>query len=345
MGNLEETLDGFGDRYFWSPTVRWEQKENDVRIEVFSYKGYAAKLFPRFYFLTQKGVFLKDLIAEFPEVDPQRLLVFCKDLIRKRVLVNTILTAPEIFYPQGYLFQNKYSDDIKYDAKALNKFREKHLSRTCENCSSNKLKLSNPREYPAFISERRSYRDFDQESRVSFEQLSSLLSVLKQVRNGEHIKYYYASAGGLYPIDVYIYAKANRIENVDKGLYYYSPLDNSLSLVDNTVEIPDDAHYYTNQQIFRNSAFSIFLFYNAEVTMPKYDGMGYLYAFIDAGIMVGGLTLAAELCNLGLCSIGDMNFRKIEKYFELSKNQVFIHSIEGGVKPAILVDPEESMIF
>lgn len=70
--------------------------------------------------------------------------------------------------------------------------------------------------------------------------------------------------------------------------------------------------------------------------MPKYGGMGYYYACIDTGIMVEVLTQVAEENDIGLCSIGDMNFSKIEKYFDLSKNQVLLHIVEVGLKKSFM---------
>jgi hypothetical protein len=49
--------------------------------------------------------------------------------------------------------------------------------------------------------------------------------------------------------------------------------------------------------------------------------------------MISALTQAAELVDIGLCSIGEMSFRKIEKYFKLNERQVYLHTIEGGLKP------------
>ena len=51
------------------------------------------------------------------------------------------------------------------------------------------------------------------------------------------------------------------------------------------------------------------------VSMPRYGGAGYEYAFIDTGIMVELFTHICEYLNLGMCSIGDMNFDKYKSLF------------------------------
>ncbi|RCX16521.1 SagB-type dehydrogenase family enzyme [Anaerobacterium chartisolvens] len=329
-------------KYYWSPAVRWEKTNMEVRIEMFSYKDFFIDMFPQFYFLTQKGISLSDIMAEFSEFDAKKLFLFLQDLIKKRILVSSILSPAEVFYLQNHLFKNEYSEKIKYNAEELNKFKKKHLNRAYEVYTGPKIEL-NKDEVLQLISRRRTCRVFDTQNKLPYSIFSKMLSLLRQEKTEGSIRYNYASAGGLYPIDIYVYVKEARVENVNKGLYYYSPSENSLTLIDDTCEVSKDTHYFTNQSIFGNSAFSLFLVYNAEVTMPKYGGMAYLFAAIDSGIIVGTLTLVAEQNNVGLCSIGDLNFKKIEEYFKLNENQVLLHTLEIGLKSLESYDEVESV--
>jgi len=327
--NLDETRNE--KKYYWSPAVRWEKTGSEVKIEIFCYKEDIAELFPKFYFLLQKGIELCKLIKEFDEFDSRKLNAFVNDLIKKRVLIHSIATPQEIFYPQSYIFKNVYSENIKFDAEELKKFKDKQLNRKCESATNNIVSLECT-ELPEVIKNRRTYRSFEQNRKISFTTFSQFLSVLRQERQGDNIRYYYASAGGLYPIDIYLYVKENRVENIDRGLYYYNPIGNELCSINNDCTIPKEAHYFTNQNIFSESAVSMFFVYNAEVTMPKYAGMGYFYSAIDTGIMVSTLTTVGELNDIGICSIGDMNFHQIKKFFMLNDNQVLLHTVEIGLK-------------
>lgn len=319
-------------KYYWSPSVFWEKIDNKIKIEVFSYENAIETLFPKFYFLTQKGVFINDLLEAFPDMDNRKLSLFINDLIKKRILVSKLLTPQEIFYPQNRLYETSYGKELIFDSEALSNFKKKQLNRTFDLVDKKKIHLINDDVCSEPISERRSHRRFDEMSRISFDSFSKLLSVFKQLRNKDEIKYYYASAGGLYPIDIFIYVKSGRVENLNEGIYYYNPIDNCLQLVNDSVAINDNAHLFFNKDIFKSSAFSLYMIYNADVTMPKYKSNGYFYACIDTGIMVSTLTQVAEAVNIGLCSIGEMDFRKIEKYFKLNENQIYIHSIEVGLK-------------
>ncbi|OKP84855.1 hypothetical protein A3842_07840 [Paenibacillus sp. P3E] len=90
-------------------------------------------------------------------------------------------------------------------------------------------------------------------------------------------------------------------------------------------------HVSGNREIFNSSAVSIFLVYNPETNMPRYNGQGYLYACLDAGIMTGMLGVVAEMNDLSLCSIGEMQ-PQMNQYIPLPSNHKLIHSIELGYK-------------
>jgi SagB-type dehydrogenase family enzyme len=316
--------------YYWSSSINWRLVDGKLKIERFIYSGDIVHLFPEFYFMAQDGVELNKIADSFPEINKMKINVFIKDLIKKKILINSILTPNQVFYPQKRLVKHSYSENLMYDPNEIHEYKTVQLNRKYKYESEVTIKLSQAEEFTEIISKRKSYRDFNKNV-MPFEKFSNLISIFKQMRDGEDIRYYYASAGGLYPIDIYMYVKENRVENIARGLYYYSPVNNNLSLISDE-EISDEAHYYSNKDIFNSSAISIFFIYNAQSNIPKYGGNGYLYACIDTGIMVSTFTTAAQTLGIGLCSIGDMSFRNIEKRFKLSKDQVFIHELECGMK-------------
>lgn len=330
IGKLDKMF--YDGLYFWSSSVGWVSKEGYILIEMLSYSDIVPDLFPSFYFLTQQGIKITDLIGHFQEVDEDKLTAFIKDLVKNKILVNKLLTPQELFYSQGKLVSNPYDEETFIHPDKYEAFKNKQLNRSFQNVTDYSLKLADT-ELPDEIARRKSYRKFDEKTKMPFEAFSQLLFALKQTHENDNIRYHYATAGGLYPIDVFVYVKDHRVESVKAGLYYYNPIANELQLVSNTCVITGDAHYSANKEIFKSSAVSIFMIYDAAVTMPKYGGMGYFFASIDTGIMVQLMTQVAELNHIGLCSIGDMNFLKIEKYFKLTPAHVLIHSVEVGLKP------------
>ena len=313
---------------YWAPSLNWSKDSYEVKIETYSYSGFVVNIFPEFYLLTQNGIKINELIRHFSGINSEDLNIFITDLINKRILVESVLSPKEIFHSQERLFQNPYKEEYLLDPNNYSRFKKSQLNRKFEKCIDEKITILDL-ELPAVITNRKTCRVF-KNTKISFETFSKLLTAFKQKRSNEGIKYNYASAGGLYPIDMFLYVKENRVENVKAGLYYYNPVNNQLELVSKSCVITKDAHYHVNKTIFESSAFSLFLVYDASVTMPRYQGMGYFYACIEVGIMVGLLTQIAELNQIGLCSIGEMNFNKVEKYLKLNKNQVFLHAIELG---------------
>lgn len=314
---------------YWSPAVHWNKNNSEVNIGNFLYSGFVLSMFPEFYFITQNGITVNQLIDHFSNIKSKELYLFIKDLLNKRILVDSILTPKEVFLAQGRLFNNPYNENVFLDPIRYNQFKKTQLNRHFMNCLDENIPLQDF-DLPESIVNRKSYRIFDEEIKIPFETFSKILTVFKQRKTQDGIRYNYASAGGLYPIDIFIYVKDNRIHNVKGGLYYYNPIENQLQLVSASCVITQDAHYQINKSIFDSSASSIFLIYDSSVTMPRYGGLGYFYACIEVGIMVNLLTQIAELNQIGLCSIGEMDFNKVEKYFKLNKNQVFMHVIEIG---------------
>jgi SagB-type dehydrogenase family enzyme len=323
-----------GKIYYWSPAVTWKIKGNRLCIDKHYFSGAVLEVFPEFYFLTQDGAAIHTIVQHFPRVNASQLKLFINQLIEKRILVDSILSPQEVFHPQAKLFKSRYTEEILYNEDLYNEFKEFQVTRTFPGANKGKISLKEAGQFPSFITGRRSYREFDQTSKIPFSIFSTLLSIFKQIP-GENIRYYYyASAGGLYPIDVFVYIKEDRVEQMTGGLYYYNPMDNSLNLVEDTGGITDEIHYIGNKEIFNASAASIFMIYDAGVTMPKYGENGYFFACLDSGVMVGTLTQAAELLGIGLCSIGHVNFQRIRDHFQLNENQVLIHTIEVGLKPS-----------
>ena len=319
-------------QYFWAPGTYWKIEEDKARIGSNYYGGFIPGIIQKIYFLTQEGITIKSLITSFADIDEEELRKFVMKLIEERILICSLPTPDEIFRPINSIFTNAYDSSIIYDTENYSRFKQEQLNRDFEYCSGDEIELLKTIEYPEIISQRRSYRSFSKRM-MSYNTFSDLLSIFKQNRKGNSVSYYYASDGGLYPIDVFVYVKKGKVEGIGQGIYYYNPVKNSLRLVDDEASITDDVHLFTNKDIFNLSSFTVFLVYDADVNMPKYGANGYFLACLDAGIMTATFTYAAEAAGAGICSIGDMNFSKIAKRFRFKENQIYLHSFEVGLKP------------
>lgn len=177
---------------------------------------------------------------------------------------------------------------------------------------------------------RQSYRQFLDEP-ITLTQLGQLLSCLspRSFTNGILPKYRYGSAGSLYPVQSYLYIKPDRITNLAGGFYYYHPVEHQLVLLSATT-INQELHGGTNQMIFDQSAFSLFLVAEYQAIEPMYGASARDFCLLEAGYMSQLLMMEAPEYDLGLCPIGGLDFEPLRAEFGLTDSQEMVHSFLGG---------------
>jgi epothilone synthetase B len=178
---------------------------------------------------------------------------------------------------------------------------------------------------------RRSYRKFEPQT-VSFEQFSQLLSHLSVAElDGVPLsKRQYASAGGLYPVQAYVYVKPGRVEGIDGGTYYYHPKQHRLVSLSREASIDSSLYPPGNRNIFEMSAFAIFLVGQLRAITPMYGEWARDFCMLEAGIMSQLLEVSAPAHQMGLCQIGAFDFDPVRHWFALEDSHVYLHSLLGG---------------
>jgi SagB-type dehydrogenase family enzyme len=174
-----------------------------------------------------------------------------------------------------------------------------------------------------------SYRVFEQGS-ISFEQFSDFLSTLRQGEVAGLPKYLYPSAGGIYPVQTYLYIKPGRVDKLEEGIYYYHPVEHQLILLTAGASIPRECHYVHNRPVFDNSAFSMFFVGELAAISPIYKQASRDFCMLEAGYMGQLLMTSAPRYQLGVCPIGEVDYDMIAPLFDLGKEQIFLHCLEGG---------------
>ncbi len=197
-----------------------------------------------------------------------------------------------------------------------------------------KLPLATPartNEFLATHARRRSQREFEQ-TPVSLDDLSTFLGCLMQLEQQDSIwpKYRYPSAANLYPVQTYLYVKADRVEGLTGGVYYYQPAEHSLILVSPGAMIDKSVHGEPNRRIFESSAFSVFLIGDLSAIEPLYPEQAQDFCLLEAGCMVQLMMTSAPDHDLGLCPIGGLDFEPIRSLFALDQGQMLLHSLCGG---------------
>ena len=169
---------------------------------------------------------------------------------------------------------------------------------------------------------------------IPFTSLSALLSVLSGYQAAGMLlpKYQYASAGSLYPVQLYLYIKENRVEQLEGGYYYYNPVRNSLQLLSKEQDNQTPYHVQQNKLIEESSAFSIYLVADIDAIQPLYGTENArLYSFLEAGMMTTLLEQEGLKNHIGFCQIGVLEFDKIREKLRLSANHKYLHMLTGGI--------------
>ncbi len=170
------------------------------------------------------------------------------------------------------------------------------------------------------------------DSQISFFKISKLLNVFDiRTFNGVD-KRRYASAGGLYPVQVYLYVNSTNIEGLDKGsTYYYNPKENALIEISQKNNLDTEIHVDANKNIAKTAAFTIFFIGDILSIAPLYGKKSYDFCMLEAGLMTQLLENEATKQGIGLCQIGDLyNHQYVKDVFQLKDTDILLHTILGG---------------
>lgn len=186
-------------------------------------------------------------------------------------------------------------------------------------------------ELRAVCARRRTHRHFSRRP-VPVANLSRLLGCLRQVGDEPAPRFLYPSAGGLYPVQVYLHLRPGRVESLPAGTYYYQPVEHGLVALETGVDLDVGIHVpLINQPVFQEAAFSLFLVAELAAIAPMYGEQSLDFVALECGYLSQLLMLHAPDCGVGLCPIGTLELDGIRGLFALGDSQILIHSHLGGV--------------
>ncbi|MBD2487689.1 SagB/ThcOx family dehydrogenase [Aulosira sp. FACHB-615] len=118
------------------------------------------------------------------------------------------------------------------------------------------------------------------------------------------------SAGGLYPLEVFVSTQA--VENLADGLYHYEPRGHGLHLVNQAV--PNDFVEALLQQDYIVNANALVIFTSIFMrSLCKYGARGYRFALLEAGHQAENICLMAVQLGLGSLCIGGFHDLSLNK--------------------------------
>lgn len=164
--------------------------------------------------------------------------------------------------------------------------------------------------------------------------LEQLLGRLQlDVRHGE-LRARYASAGALFPVQVYVYIKNGRVEAFPSGLFYYHPTQHELHLLASQLVISHELYEpVLNAPTFERAAFAIYFVSRPSAIEPIYGTHSRDFCLIETGSMAQVLREAGHDLGVGLCPMGELKFASIRNWFDLESEQECLYSFVGGACP------------
>jgi SagB-type dehydrogenase family enzyme len=183
------------------------------------------------------------------------------------------------------------------------------------------------------VKTRKSVRQFSDKA-LTLDQLGYLLwtsTGIQRVENGYDFRNV-PSAGALYPIETYLFAR--NIENIDSGLYHYnikSHLLEELKIGDFSFHL---AQACLGQKMLTSAQVAFVWSAIFERSKWKYKQRAYRYVYLDCGHIAQNLALCSCALGLGSCQIGAFYDDELNALIELDgKNESVIYlSIVGNPK-------------
>jgi SagB-type dehydrogenase family enzyme len=163
---------------------------------------------------------------------------------------------------------------------------------------------------------------------ISSYEFGAFLSCLRARKLPERWKYRYASAGGLYPVQVYVWI--HKRMPLAQGTYYYDPSVHALRGIEPGAQLPAEAHEIINRPVFPQAAFSLFLVCEQNAIVPIYGDESARFSLLEAGMMSQLLDQSAISCGIGLCHIGVIDFDLCFPSLHLNSSHTLLHVYLGG---------------
>jgi len=170
------------------------------------------------------------------------------------------------------------------------------------------------------LASRRSVREYTHEP-VSFEAISRILWACQGVVGGGERRTA-PSAGALYPLEIYLVAQ--RVDDVEPGLYKYKPKANTLTTIQQQELTARLAARALEQESVRNCAACIIITADVSRTAVKYGGRAERYVLMEVGHAAENVLLEAAALKLGAVPVGAFEEAGVKQLLEIQETPYYL---------------------
>ena len=127
------------------------------------------------------------------------------------------------------------------------------------------------------------------------------------------------SAGALYPLELYVVV--GNVEELERGVYRYIPLNHELAMVDDRDLRAELSHAALDQEAVRDAP-AVFVFTGVvRRTAAKYGNRASRYMYMEAGHAAENVFLQAVSLSVGTAVIGAFDDDAVRDVMKLSKDE------------------------
>jgi len=143
-------------------------------------------------------------------------------------------------------------------------------------------------------------------------------------------KYRYASAGNLYPVQIYLRVLPGRVEGVPGGAYYFHPRDGRLYRLADADDGAPGFHSGAVPAPSAEPAFTLSLVALRSAIEPIYGELWWDFSVLEAGYVSQLLTSEAAACGLALEPALGIEDPALHRLFQLGPDHRLVHTLVGG---------------
>ena len=142
-----------------------------------------------------------------------------------------------------------------------------------------------------------------------------------------------ASGGGLYPVKLYLFA--NKVKKLERAIYIYDPLQDSLFVIEKNSEKLDA--FLTSETInevpnIKECAFIVFFAIESWKSLSKYGSAGLKFAYMEIGEIAQNAHLIATCLGIGSCAYASFTPDAVNHLLKIDGDyESFQHAILFGV--------------
>jgi SagB-type dehydrogenase family enzyme len=136
------------------------------------------------------------------------------------------------------------------------------------------------------------------------------------------------SAGGLYPLELYV--ATSQVEDTVDGIYHYDPRAHHLELLAAGAVGDRLADLTIGQDMLRSASIVVIISAVFDRTTWKYGERGYRYVWVEAGHIGQNLYLVTGALDLGAVAIGGFFDSEVNDLLALSADEAVIYMIAIG---------------